>query len=117
MGANPIDQAKASAQWIHRLLKQSTGKSYPVKPCVVFPGWFVEPMSKDLPRDVWVLNPKGLVSFIQNEAVHMKDEDLRLAAFHLSMYIRSPWAADDGRFAKAILKSRGRRRAEAHAVR
>ena len=108
LGANPLDQAKASAQWIHRLLKQSTGKSYPVRPCVVFPGWFVEPMSKELPRDIWVLSPKGLVSFIQNEAVHVRDEDLRLAAFHLSMYIRSPWAGPDGKFARKIMRNQGR---------
>lgn len=112
LGSNPLDQARASAQWVHRLLKQSTGKSYSVKPCLVFPGWFVEPMSKELPRDIWVLNPKGLVSFIQNEALHLKDEDLRLAAFHLSMYCRSPWAADSGRFARKIMKSQRRLHAQ-----
>ena len=117
LGSQPLEQAKASAGWIYRLLKESTGKGYSVKPCVVLPGWFVEPMNKENRRDVWVLNPKGLASFIANETMHLREEDLHLAAFHLSMYIRSPWAANDGRFAKAILKGKGREHTQLNAVR
>jgi hypothetical protein len=116
-GTGPIEQAEANAKWVRELLKKSTGTDYPVKPCLVFPGWFVEPIPRELAAEVWVLNPKALSAFIENTPVCVADPDLHMAAYHLSRYIRSPWTFDDGRFAKAILKSRGRRRAEAHVVR
>ena len=45
----------------------TTGKSFAVKPVVLYPGWFVEqrPGSK---RDVWVLNEKAFPKFLANEA-------------------------------------------------
>ena len=110
LGSAPVDQAKACADWLFRLLKVSTGKTYPVKPCVVFPGWFVEPMGKDAARGTWVLNPKALPIFIGNEPSRIQEADIHLAAFHLSSYIRSPWGADSTGLAKAILK-RGDRHA------
>jgi hypothetical protein len=116
LGSQPLEQAKASAGWVYRILKESTGKGYHVKPCVVFPGWFVDPMDKGA-RDVWVLSPKGLASFITNETGRLREEDLHLAALHLAMYIRSPWASEDGGFAKAILKRREKHPAHANALR
>src|SRR3990172_7205376 len=103
LGSTPITQAEVNARWVRSLLKESTGKSYPVKPCVVFPGWFIERVEEDVPRKVWVLNPKGLVSFIQNERVRMKESDLHLAASHLLLYIRSPWRPSNGSFAAKVL--------------
>lgn len=85
---DPITQARAQAQWIANLLKESTGKSLRALPVVVFPGWFVE-QSKDRPDDVWVLEPKALPAFIGNEPTRLGTSDVRLASFHLSRYIRS----------------------------
>jgi hypothetical protein len=101
LGTEPVEQAEANAAWIHRLLKESTGRRFPVKPCLVFPGWFVEPVGNGAARDVWVLNPKGLASFIANEAVRLPEVDVNLAALHLAMYMRSPWAGDAGRSGRA----------------
>lgn len=84
---NPLDQVKALSKWISDLLIQSTGKKYSVKPVVLFPGWFVEPMEGD--EDVWLLNPKALPTFIAHEPISLKDEDVHLATFHLSRYIRT----------------------------
>jgi hypothetical protein len=84
---NPIEQAKALSHWIQELLYQSTGKKFQVKPVVLFPGWFVEPMHGG--KDVWLLNPKALPKFITNEPMSIKDEDVHLATFHLSRYIRT----------------------------
>jgi hypothetical protein len=44
---DPLTQARAEARWLQELLKSSTGKKFPVKPAVVFPGWYVEPMKGD----------------------------------------------------------------------
>jgi hypothetical protein len=84
---NPIVQGKALAKWVRDILKESTGKYYPVQPVVVFPGWYVEKMKKG--EEVWILNPKALPAFIQNNQVEISPEDVRLAFFHLSRYVRS----------------------------
>lgn len=85
---NPIAQARAQASWVRGLLRESTGKSYSVRPVVAFPGWFIE---QPAPRanDIWVLEPKALPSFLENEPQRLAVEDVKLAAFHLSRFIRS----------------------------
>jgi hypothetical protein len=84
---NPIEQAMALAKWLEKTLLSSTGKRFAVRPVIVFPGWFVEPNPKGI--GVWVLNPKALPAFIQNEPITIADSDLHLAVFHLTRYIRA----------------------------
>lgn len=86
---DPIEQAKAQAKWLRELLAESTGRSFPIQPVVVFPGWFVEPMPRNGSRDVWVLHPKALPGFIGNEPVILRPDEVHLVAFHLSRYIRT----------------------------
>lgn len=86
---DPVSQAQAQSKWLRRLLNESTGRSYAVLPVVVFPGWFVEPMPRGVSRAVWVLNPKAVRSFIEKEPAVLQPEDMNLAAFHLSQYIRT----------------------------
>ena len=84
---NAIVQAKAQASWLSGLLLESTGRKFVVRPVVVYPGWFIEQTSGSS-RDVWVLEPKALPSFLGNEPVKMKPDEVKLAAFHLSRFIR-----------------------------
>jgi hypothetical protein len=84
---NPVEQATALSKWLEQTLLASTGKRFTVKPVIVFPGWFVEPNPKGVA--VWVLNPKALPAFIQNEPITISDSDLHLAVFHLTRYIRT----------------------------
>ncbi len=84
---NPVEQARGLARWLSRMLFDATGKHFPVKPVVVFPGWFVEPMPRG--ADVWVLNPKALLTFVKNEPEIIPDQDVHWATFILSRYIRS----------------------------
>ncbi|NJD62062.1 MAG: NERD domain-containing protein [Deltaproteobacteria bacterium] len=86
---DPIWQVRGNAAWVQKLLKESTGKPYPARPVVLFPGWYVETVAANAHDKVWVLNPRCLSSFIQNENVDLPAEDVSLAAFHLSRYIRS----------------------------
>jgi hypothetical protein len=83
---DPIVQVKAAARWLQDLLKKSTGKSFPVRGVVVFPGWFVESKSKS---DVWVLNPKALQSFISNEQKVLAETDVHMAVFHVSRFVKA----------------------------
>jgi hypothetical protein len=86
---DPIKQVLAISAWVQELVKKSTGKSFPVRPVVLFPGWYVETENASAHDKVWVLNPKCLLSFIQNEKVNLSPEDVKLITFHLSRYIRS----------------------------
>ncbi|MCX4190829.1 nuclease-related domain-containing protein [Methylophaga sp. OBS3] len=85
----PVIQVQAACRWLSDLLKQSTGKSFPVKSVIVFPGWFIEPTSEAKNSDVWVLNPKGLPTFISNSADRLSSDEVSMAAYHLSRYVRS----------------------------
>jgi hypothetical protein len=85
---NPIVQAKAGAAWLRQLLSDSTGKRVDVHPVVLFPGWFVEQDSAGR-RLAWVLEPKALPSFLDNEPLRLNAEDLNLIAFHLGRFIRA----------------------------
>lgn len=82
-------QAEAQARWSRQVLKESTGKDYPVKPVIVFPGWFVQTTQTGKRSSLWVLNPKSLPAFIENTPTRLKKEDVYLAAYHLSRYIRT----------------------------
>lgn len=85
---DPLVQAKAQASWLRDLLAESTGRKFQVRSVIVFPGWYVE-QDRVSRREVWVLNPKGLPSFLENEAVALTAEDVKLASYHLSRFIRA----------------------------
>jgi hypothetical protein len=40
-------------------------------------------------RRLWVLNPRALPAFLDNEPKRLADDDVKLASFHLSRFIRS----------------------------
>jgi hypothetical protein len=84
---DPIAQVEANARWIASTLKSSTGKSFPVKGVILFPGWFVEPLPPN--AKIWVLEPKALPAFIRNEPVRIQEEDVHLAVYHMSRIVRA----------------------------
>lgn len=86
---SPVVQASAQAGWLRELLKESTGKTFPVRPVIAFPGWFVEQTNKGAKRELWVINPKALPAFLDNEPRRLADEDAKLASYHLSRLIRA----------------------------
>jgi hypothetical protein len=95
---DPFVQARAGADWLAKLLRDSTAKHFAVRGVVVFPGWWVEPMSpqwKRNPEKPWVLEPKALPSFIENEPQTLDEADVAIAAFHLSRYVRATQADRD----------------------
>jgi hypothetical protein len=86
---DPVTQVLAQVSWLTRILEESTGRRFPIKGAVLFPGWFVEPPPKAAQLNVWLLEPKQLPGFIANEPVRLSEDEVRLAAFHLSRYIRT----------------------------
>ncbi len=85
----PIVQSKAAAGWLSEIIKESTGRRVPVRPVVVFPGWYVQSTAEAKSSDVWVLNPKALPAFIANSQAQLEPEDQRLVSYHLSRYLRT----------------------------
>lgn len=85
---DPVVQSRAQASWLKSVLRESSGKSFAVRSVIVFPGWFVN-NEKGALRDMWVLEPKALPTFLQNEIRCLPLEDIKLASFHLSRLIRS----------------------------
>jgi hypothetical protein len=79
---DPIAQVLANADWIRKELQAATGKSYPVRPVVLFPGWFVDPTPRGC--SVWVLEPKALPSFVEHERVKVVESDLHYAVYVLT---------------------------------
>ena len=71
------------------MLEESTGKRFDVRGVVVFPGWWVEPAPESVKSQAWVLEPKALPAWIEQEAVAIAPSDVALAAFHLSRYVRT----------------------------
>jgi hypothetical protein len=86
---DPVTQAKAQARWLQELIRESTGRSVEIRPAVVYPGWFVSSPKGGERPDVWVLNPKALPKFLENEPDRLTTEDAGLVAYHLSRYIRA----------------------------
>lgn len=76
---DPIEQARANARWIASKIRDTTGKDLRVKPVVVFPGWFVNPVREQGGSDVWVLNPEALPSFVLQEPRSVSEQDFSLA--------------------------------------
>ncbi len=84
---NPLVQAKAQARWLSVFFAESQFKTF-VQPVVVFPGWYVEPF--DMKREgAWVLEPKALDRFIQNEPERFSADQVKAMASALSSYVRS----------------------------
>jgi Nuclease-related domain len=84
---SPVVQARAARDWLRNLLLETTAIKYPVRGVVIFPGWFVEPFSGPRQPDVWVLNEKAFVKFVENEATVIKSEDVALARARLVNYV------------------------------
>jgi hypothetical protein len=58
-----------------------------VQPVVLYPGWFVNKIPKG--ATVWVLNPKALPGFSENEDNILDKNEIPSIASHLSRYVRN----------------------------
>ncbi len=85
----PITQVNAASNWLENLLLQTTGKKYSIKPVILFPGWYVESTGKGRKSSVWVLNPKAFPHFLGNQPDLISKEDMMLASYHISRYVRT----------------------------
>jgi len=87
--SDPLIQVKAATSWVQQLLLESTGSKFNLKPVLVFPGWYIQSSAEAMKSDVWVLNPKALPAFIENQKPQLAADKVHMLALHLSRYIRS----------------------------
>ena len=85
---NPVIQARAQAGWLRALLRETTGRDFSIMPVIVYPGWFVKQDGRPK-TPLWVLNPKALPQFLQHREKVLAASDIKLAAYHLSRFIRA----------------------------
>ncbi len=85
---DPVVQARAQAAWVAKTLEELTGRRYPVRPVVVFPGWFVERAPNPSARDVWVLEPKELRGWLAREPHMIPPKDVALIHSRLKLVAR-----------------------------
>lgn len=83
---DPVRQARAIARWVADLLRESTGRDIRVRPVVVFPGWFVDPVPSG--AEVWVLNEKAAAVFILNARTELDAQSAAQAAGQVRMYLQ-----------------------------
>lgn len=79
---------RAQASWVANSLEELTGRRYPVRPVVVFPGWFVERAPNPSARDVWVLEPKELRGWLAREPHMIPPKDVALIHSRLKLVAR-----------------------------
>jgi hypothetical protein len=84
----PIIQVKTAARWIKEILLETTGKEFQVKPVILFPGWYVESSIQANKSEIWVLNPKALPKYIDKQCDLISHNDMMMASYHLSRFIR-----------------------------
>ena len=84
---DPIVGAKAQADWIKKkFLKEAIPRDLPVRPVVLYPGWFVvEPNGSE----VWVLNPDRFFGYVKNGKLVLDKRDIQAIEGCLSVYVRN----------------------------
>lgn len=86
---DPVRQMRAQIAWLSNLLQQLTGDHYPVRGALLFPGWRVEPMSIEMRRDVWLIEPRALPGFIAREPIRLATTEVLEAVSQLRRFARS----------------------------
>ena len=88
---DPIRQVRGCCRWLSELLAESTGQAVHVRGAVVFPGWFIEPMTRQWLNagHPWVLEPKSLPAFLAREPPVLSEREVAMFSSHLSRYVRT----------------------------
>lgn len=91
---DPVAQARDGAKRIRQILQRNSGKDVAVRPVVLFPYWWVDPQPRGV--EVWVLNEKAFISFVENETVRLSLEEIKMLSEGLACHVRSQLEAQPG---------------------
>lgn len=84
---DPVGQVRGATAWLSELIDETIGVQYPVRPVLLFPGWYIKSTA---PRGsaVWALNPKAFRAFMLNQSARLSPSEVRRAHCHLSRHAR-----------------------------
>lgn len=83
-----ISQAELNQTSLKKIILGKTGRTFPMRSVVVFPGWWIEDKNNHAQDAPWVLNPKGFPDFHSNSKDVISIEDYKLIRKQLTSYIR-----------------------------
>lgn len=83
---DPIAQVRGNAARVAEILERETGRDVFVRPVLLYPKWYIDGSSSG--RDVWVLNEKSLVTFLENTKTNLTREDASLYIARLEDYVK-----------------------------
>lgn len=89
----PIAQVYPASKWLKKILLATTGKNFTIKPVILFLGLYITSSKSSKSSGIWVLEPKALTHYIKNLPVSLSQDDMTLASFHISRYIRTKQAS------------------------
>jgi hypothetical protein len=118
--SDAMAEIAALAAWLRRMIKELTGRSFRIRPVVVFPGWYVRNQGPAWAPEIWVLNPGQWAAIIDRQPVGRSKEDLRSAVYCLTRFIKTSARAalephnNEARPANAYALSRQSRRSPRH---
>ena len=84
---DPIKQARAVRNSLGDILHSPGRKDYTVRGVVLLPGWYIEPPKDQRRADVWVLNEKAFIKFVQYEPEVLSDDDIDRATNRLIDFV------------------------------
>jgi hypothetical protein len=82
-----IDQTNRQAKWLVHMLRDSTERTFPVQPVLLFPGWFIN--DSRAKKKLWILEPKGFVKWAARSKSVLQDADIALVKHRLDSYLRN----------------------------
>ena len=83
----PIIQARAVRNWLREFLHRSTAMDYPVRGVVIPLGWYVQSPKDGRPIDIWVLNEKAFLKWVENEPVVLTSQEIAWASERLTSFV------------------------------
>jgi hypothetical protein len=84
---DPVKQAKACADRVCEILARTTGQRFKTRPVVLYPDWWVETQPKGV--EVWVLNPKVLPAFVDEEPTVLNADEINRLSAVLEDHVRA----------------------------
>jgi hypothetical protein len=84
---DPIAQVNAASRWIGELLERTANCKPPIRPVVLYPGWWVTQLTKR--TDTWVLEPKAFYKFLRNEDARLTPIEVGNMSSAIEVYLRA----------------------------
>jgi Nuclease-related domain len=82
-------QAEAERVSLKKIIEEATGKTFPVKSIVTFPGWFVKTTGRDSTGSLFVFNPNYFATFVKKQPRTLSDDEVKQVVSQLEKYIRN----------------------------